>query len=43
MGAVVAYEISIGNFSVIRDIGPQNETNSVSCANTTVDTIDKSA
>ena len=43
MGAVVTYEIGIGDFSVRRDIGPNNETNSVSCANTTVDTIGESA
>ena len=29
MGAVVAYEISLGDFSVRRDIGPKNETNGV--------------
>ena len=43
MGEVVAYEISIGDFSVRRDIGPQNETNSVSCADMTVNTIGKLA
>ena len=43
MGVVVAYEIGIGDFSVRRDIEPKNEMNSVSCANTTVDTIGKSA
>ena len=43
MGEVVTDEIGIGDFSVRRDIRPKNETNSVSCANTTMDTIGESA
>ena len=42
MGAVVTAEIGIGDLSVRGDIRTKNEKNSVSGANTTMDTIGKS-
>ena len=42
MGAVVTDEVGIGDLSIRGDIKPKNEANSVSGANTTMDTIGKS-